>query len=355
MGKDYYNILGVDKNASQEEIKKAFRKKAHQHHPDKGGDEVKFKEANEAFQVLGDPEKRKQFDQYGSTFEDMHGGQGFNWNDFAQGGFQSNINIEDLGDIFGDIFGFGGGSRSRKPSSRGRDIEIQITLDFKDAAFGITKTVELRKLNTCKECGGTGAEKDSEVTTCSQCNGTGTITAVKQSMFGAIRTQTVCPSCNGQGKEIKNKCTNCQGEGRKLEDEKLTLDIPAGVRPGMVLDFKGHGEAGRQNASAGDLYVHINIKADPKFVRRDDDIYTKQDINFKQAALGDKIEIETIHGPVILKIPEGTQTGKLFKLKGKGVKHFQGHGYGDHYVEVTVQTPTNLSKQDKKLLEEINF
>jgi len=368
-GKDYYSILGVDKNASQEEIKKAFRKKAHQYHPDKqGGDEAKFKEVSEAYKVLGTPEKRKQYDQFGSTFNGagFGGGQGGagagfggNWQDFARqaggAGGGMGFDFDDLGDIFGDIFGFssGGARGRRRQPKQGRDIQAQLEVDFMESVFGTEKDVELEKNVVCDNCNGQGAEPGSKVSTCPSCGGSGQVEQTQNTFLGAMRTVTVCPECRGEGKKIEQPCKKCNGSGTIREKEKITIKIPAGVSEGQQIRLSGKGEAGEKGAPAGDLYVIVKVKPSSKFERQGDDILTKEKISFKQAALGDKIDVETIHGQVKLKIPAGTQTGKVFKLRGKGVPHLGRGGYGDHLVEVVVETPTRLSKKQKKALEEL--
>lgn len=363
MSKDYYNILGVSKTATKDEIKKAFRTKAHEYHPDKSsGDEAKFKEINEAYQVLGDEQKRQQYDQFGSNFDQQGGfGGGMNWDDFMRqarqggGGYQNvHVDFGDLGDIFGDIFGGGfGGGRARKPSTRGNDLEIALNLDFKEAIFGVKKEVELHKLDPCSACSGTGAEKDSKITTCQKCQGQGQVRTVKQTMLGAMQSVSVCPDCRGEGKTIEKKCHECQGEGRKKEISKVGIAIPAGVENGMTIKLSGYGDAGVRGGTTGDLYVHIRVKESPDFKRDGATIYTKQTIPYSLAALGGKTEVETVNGPVTLKIPAGTQNNKIFKLKGKGAPHFQRGGTGDHLVEMIIEVPDSLSRSQKKLLHDL--
>ncbi len=355
MGKDYYKILGVDKSASADDIKKAFLKLAHQHHPDKtGGDDSKFKEVNEAYQVLGNAQKRAQYDQFGSAGPNMGGfggGQGYG----GFGGFQNggmNINMDDLGDMFGgfgDIFGFGGGSRSRGPR-RGADIEAEMTITFEEAAFGTEKEVSLKKKVVCDHCSGSGAEPGAKIETCSACGGRGKVRHVQQTILGAIQTETTCRSCGGEGKIPSQKCSKCHGSGSVHDTVKFKVKIPAGVDDGGRIRLSGYGEAGDKGASMGDLYININVRPSDKFAREDYDILTKKEIGFAQAALGDKVEIETIHGKVELKIPEGTQSSTVFKLKGKGIPYTNGKGYGDHLVEVIVKTPKSLSKKQKDIL-----
>ena len=366
MSKNYYDILGVGKSASAEEIKSAFRKKAHEHHPDKGGNAEKFKELNEAYQVLGNAEKRQRYDQFGSAAFNQggygggsgfsgYGGQGFSG--FQNGGM--NFDFEDLGDMFGgfgDIFGFGGGNQSRsKKSSRGRDLEMRVNLDFLEAAFGLEKELSFSKNITCNRCHGNGAEPGAKVDNCSTCHGSGRVTGVQRTILGNIQTQTTCPSCSGEGKIYSQKCSQCGGEGIHNETVKLKVKIPAGINDGESIRLSGQGEAGRKGASSGDLYLRVRVLEHKIFRREGYDIRTEKSISIKQAILGDKIDIDTIHGPVKLKIPEGTQSGTVFKLKEKGVNKLNNRGIGDQYVKVVVNIPSRLSKKQKQLLEDLEI
>jgi len=366
MSKDYYNILGVSKSASKDEIKKAFREKAHLFHPDKpGGDEKKFKEINEAYQVLGNDEKRQQYDQFGSDFAQQGGfGGGMGWEDFMRaarqgGATYSNVDFDmgDLGDMLGDLFGgsfgFGGTTRRRKTTTRGRDIEIDLTLEFKEAVFGADKEVEMVKLANCDHCKGNGAEPGTKIISCKSCNGQGTVTSVKRTILGNIQTVSDCPDCRGQGKVNEKSCIKCHGEGRFKEKVQLHLKIPAGIDEGMSLKMSGEGEAGIKGGRAGDLYIHIHIKSDAYFKRQGDNILTQSEIPFSLAALGGKIIVKTIDGEVDLKVPAGIQSGKVFILRGKGAPHFQHYGRGDQLVEIVVKTPENLSKNQQKIIKEL--
>jgi molecular chaperone DnaJ len=364
MSKDYYNILGVDKNASQEEIKKTFRKKAHQCHPDKqGGDEQKFKEINEAYQVLGDAKKRAQYDQFGSAFEHGQAGGGFSgFEGFsAQGGPVSgwDINMEDLGDIFGglgDIFGFSArGGQGRGRAKRGGDIQVLLAIEFKEAVFGAEKEISLRKNIVCGRCKGNGAEPDSKIETCKTCNGSGRIIKTQRTIFGNMRAQTTCPDCGGEGKSYSRKCSKCHGNGVIQEISGIKVKIPAGIDDGETIRLSGHGEAGERGAPAGDLYLKIRVNPDIKFKRDGYNILSKAEISFAQAALGDKIEIPTVDGNVKLKIPEGAQSGKVFRLSGRGIPRLSGSGRGDHLVEIIVKTPTGLSRKQKEMLRELGI
>jgi len=366
MAKNYYDILGVSKTATQEEIKKAYYKLAHKHHPNKGGDEAKMKEINEAYSVLGKIEKRKQYDQFGSTFEQARAQGGFggfggfrDFSDFAEayksGGGQNgqsfSFDMGDLGDIFGDLFGMGGSRRTRTSRSfQGSDIEADLTIDFQEAAFGTEKELRLNKDIVCPKCKGEGAEPGSKVTTCPTCQGTGQI--VRNIGFG-IGIPSVCPDCNGQGRKAEKNCSQCGGKCTIKDTETIKVKIPAGIDNGQSIRLSGKGQAGIKGAPAGDLYLRIKVLPDIRFRREGFDIKTKAEISFTQAALGDKIEIETLDGKIKLKIPEGTQSGKVFLIKDKGVPHLQSRGRGDQLVEVIVKTPKDLSRKQKELLREL--
>lgn len=376
MAKDYYEILGVDKGASQEDIKKAFRKAAHKYHPDKEtGDEAKFKEVNEAYQVLGNEEKKKQYDQYGSTFEDMGGfGGGMNWDDFMkyargqQGGFGGSpfggaqgfgggVDMGDLGDIFSEIlggFGFGGRSRRKAGVAHGNDIQVNVELPFREAVFGAEKEIELYKTVKCPHCRGNKAEPGTPIKDCSECGGRGVVERQTQTILGVMRSQAVCPVCRGEGKIPEKKCTQCGGEGIVKDNVKVKVKIPAGIDNEQAIRLTGQGEAGMGGGEAGDLYVNVIVKSDPYFEREDFDVLTRSEISFPDAALGTKIEVRTLDGEGELKIPAGTQSGKIFKLRGKGIPKLNSSGRGDQLVEVIVITPTKLSRKQKKLLKEFN-
>ncbi|RJO59096.1 molecular chaperone DnaJ [Candidatus Parcubacteria bacterium] len=362
MAKDYYQILGVSKNATADEIKRAFRKKAHEHHPDKThGNEERFKEVNEAYQVLSNPEKRSQYDQFGTTFDQARrqGGEpggGFGgFGDFSQGGFQQgNVDFGDLGDIFGDIFGFGSSGRQRKRRARsGQDIQVDLPLTFREAVFGAEKSFELFKNSVCENCGGSGADPGSKMQTCSTCKGQGQVQRVVNSFFGQIAQTTVCPACEGQGQIPTAKCRNCRGSGRIKKTSVIKVSVPAGIDDGETLRLAGQGEASEKGGTPGDLYLRARVQPDPRFVRKGADIFSEVNIGFPAAALGTRIEVETLDGPVVMKIPAGTQSGKVFRLSDKGVPHLRKRGRGDHLVTVNVLTPTRLHGRQKKLLEEL--
>ncbi|MBI5077582.1 molecular chaperone DnaJ [Candidatus Falkowbacteria bacterium] len=364
MGKDYYKILGIEKGASADEVKRAFRKLAHEHHPDKaGGNEAKFKEINEAYQVLGNEQKRKQYDQFGATFDQQGGfGGGMNWDDFMKyarggggqdfGGFNFNFNGMDLSDIFGDLFGFGGSGRRGTKKRGGDNIQIDLTLEFKEAIFGAQKSVELYKTTRCDHCRGNLAEPGTKIATCSTCGGQGRVAKVQQTFFGAFQTAATCPNCHGEGKRPEVACSKCRGQGVMKQKETVEINIPAGVEDGMTLQVSGKGNVGLYGGRAGNLYVNLHVRADSRFERDADDIYVKAKIAFTQAILGDKIDIETLDGVVSLKIPEATQPGTQFRLREKGVPG--NNGRGDMYVIVEVVIPTKLSRRQRQLLEGFN-
>ncbi|MBN2884633.1 molecular chaperone DnaJ [Patescibacteria group bacterium] len=357
MSKDYYKDLGVNKNASADEIKAAFRKKAHEHHPDKGGNEAKFKEINEAYQVLGNVDKRKQYDQFGSSFQNGQAGGGYGQ---GFGGFNGgvNINMDDLGDIFGgfgDIFGFGGSHSAQRSAERGRDLEMSLSVDFLDAVHGTETEISFPHLKKCSTCNGSGHAHDAKITTCSTCNGSGRINRVQRTILGAIQTQVTCPDCHGEGKKASANCHHCHGQGRVKEMETIKVKIPAGINQGESIRLAGHGDAGEKGASGGDLFLRIRINAHQNFKREGDDIHTQVEINIVQATLGDTINIDTVSGNFKLKIPEGTQGQTIFRLKGKGVTHLHGRGQGDHFVRVKVLIPKNLNKKQKDILLGLNL
>lgn len=358
MPKDYYETLGVERGASQDEIKSAFRKLAKEHHPDRGGDEKKFKEVNSAYQVLGNPEKRKQYDQFGhSAYEQMGGaggpGAGFGGFDFS--GFRGasgaqGFGMDDLGDILGGMFGMGGGGARRGPK-RGRHIEMDLPLTFEEAAFGVEKTVSPHKSVTCRECEGTGAEKGSGMIDCSDCGGKGQVRTVQRTILGNIQSVRTCPRCEGEGKLPKKNCAKCGGAGIVQDARAITVKVPEGIDDGEVLRVSGEGEAVKGGA-AGDLYLNIHVRKHDRFQRDGFDVYSDEEISFPLASLGGKIDVRTLDGGVSLKIPAGTQPGTVFRLKGKGISHLKRGGRGDHLVTVNVKVPTRLSRKQKKALED---
>lgn len=353
MAKDYYNILGVNKSSSQDEIKAAFRKLAHQYHPDKPtGNEAKFKEINEAYQVVGDPEKRKKYDQFGSAAFDGNagfgGGQGFGGFDFS--GFQGG-GFEDLGDMFGEMFGFGGSTR-RAQSRRGADIQVDVDLTFRDSVFGADREVTLSKFDACARCGGLGAEPGTKTHDCAECGGRGVKVVTQRTILGTFQTKAACSACGGEGKVPDQRCSTCRGDGVVRGKKTLTVHIPSGVENGNVLRVRGTGEAVK-GGQPGDLFVRLHVKNDTRFSREGSTIYSTLRVGFSQAALGASVETETVDGPTTVIIEAGTQTGTEIRVRGKGVQ--TGGGRGDHVFVVEVVTPTKLSREQKRLLEELDL
>ncbi len=349
--KDYYSTLGVSKGANQEEIKKAFRKLAHQHHPDKeGGDEAKFKEINEAYQTLSDQTKREQYDHFGKV-GDQSGG-GFAWEDFSrQGGV--NFDMGDLSGVFGDLFGMGRRSGGRSRAQQGNDITMEVTLDFRDAVFGTKKGVSLYKQVVCKVCGGSQAQPRTSITTCTHCGGRGEVGVVKQTIFGSVQALTPCTHCKGNGKYIEKPCKECRGNGVAKAEERLDVTIPAGINNGETLRMKGQGEAGNNGGPYGDLYITIRVKSDKRFRREEYDIHVDLPIRFTQSALGDTVTIETLDGTLDVKIPPGTQSGTAFRFANLGVPYLHKKGRGEFFVTVTITTPSHLSRKQRELLEQL--
>ena len=346
--RDYYEVLGVSKTASQDEIKKAYRKLSKQYHPDinkEAGADAKFKEISEAYEVLSDQEKRAQYDQFGHA-----GPQGF-------GGFNGGFSGGDgfgFEDIFSSFFGGGGGGRRRDPNAprKGNDLQYSMTIEFEEAVFGKEKEIEVSKDEICDTCDGSGAKPGTSPTKCTQCQGHGQVNITQDTPFGRVQTKLTCPVCEGTGKEIKDKCTTCSGRGRVTKRKKIKITIPAGVDDGQQLRVSGQGEPGVNGGPAGDLYVVFRVKPDARFERDGDDIYYTLPLTFAQAALGDEVEIPTVQGKVKLKIPAGTQSSTKFRLKGKGVKNVHGYGVGDQHVIVKVITPKKLTEKQKQLLRE---
>lgn len=352
MVKDYYSILGVPKNASQDDIKKAFRKLAHQYHPDKGtGDEKKFKEANEAYQVLSNPEKRREYDQFGKTFHGQGGPsgfEGFDFGNFSQGGFHFGGGFED---VFSDIFSGGGFGAAGRPKG-GSDVQVDLEISFEEMVRGAQKDITLRKRNRCSDCDGGGGKRGSKETNCSDCGGSGRIQKTIRTIFGTMSQAAVCSRCHGRGKVFSESCPSCRGEGRRIDTETISVAIPAGIENGQIVSLAGKGEAGEMGAASGDLFIGIRVLPHPEFKRKGMDIVSKHAIPFSLAALGGKTNVRTIDGDVTIKIPSGTQPGEVFRIRGKGI----GSGHfdrGDHLVEVTISVPKKLSSEEKRLIEEL--
>jgi molecular chaperone DnaJ len=354
--RDYYEILNVSKSASADEIKKAYRKKAIQYHPDKNpGDKVSeenFKEAAEAYEVLSDPQKRQRYDQYG------HAGVG----GAAGGGFGgANMNMEDIFSHFGDIFGghfggfsgFGGSQRGGQRVRRGSDLRVKVKLNLSEIAIGVEKKIKVKKYVLCSHCNGTGAAHGSSTSTCTTCNGKGRVTRVQQTILGQMQTQTECPTCGGDGKIIKEKCTFCAGEGIVREDEVITINIPAGVMEGMQLSMNGKGNAARRGGVNGDLLVLVEEEAHPELIRDENDLIYNLLLTVPMATLGGSVEVPTVDGKVKVTITPGTQPGKVLRLRGKGLPSVNRYGTGDLLVNIGVYIPENLSREEKAIMEKL--
>ncbi|MGI6612003.1 MAG: molecular chaperone DnaJ [Candidatus Nanosyncoccaceae bacterium] len=352
--RDYYEVLGVSKNASADEIKKAYRKLAVKHHPDKeGGDEEKFKEVNEAYEVLKDTDKRQRYDKFGHAGVGSDGG-------FAGGGpfggFDGQSMNFDFGDGFGDIFSsfFGGGfgqARDRRGERRGHDVEVNLTLNFKDAVFGTEEEFTVDMDLDCDRCHGSGAEPGSGQKTCPTCEGAGQINQQMRTIFGVINQTQICPTCEGIGKVPEQNCSNCGGDGTVRQRETINLKVPAGIDDGATIRLRERGAA-IKGGKRGDLYIHIKVKADKKFTREGNIILSDETISMVDAALGTVIDVETLDGTVKMKIPAGTQSGTDFKLSGHGVPYAGGERRGPQIINIIVETPTKLNKKQRELLEE---
>ena len=352
--RDYYEVLGISKNADVSEIKKAYRKQAKKYHPDANDSadaEEKFKEIQEAYEILSDPQKKATYDQFGhAAFDQNSGAQGFG-GDFNFGG------CDDLSDIFGSFFGGGFGSNSRTRRStpaQGNDRFYSLTIDFMEAALGCEKEIQLNFDEECDHCHGSGAEYPSDITTCPKCQGTGIINEQIRSPFGTMVQQKVCPDCGGTGKIIKEKCHKCHGSGYINKKIKVDLKIPAGINTGQQLRVAGKGERGVNGGPYGDLYVEINIRPHAYFKRDGNDVYVEIPLSFSDVALGTKVDVPTIHGNVELTIPEGSQTATKFRLKNKGIKDIRGKSYGHQYVVINVMTPTKLNKEERELFTKLS-
>jgi molecular chaperone DnaJ len=351
--RDYYDVLGVGKSASADEIKKAFRKAAIEHHPDRGGDEAKFKEVNEAYEVLKDDKKRQRYDQFGHAGVGGNGGGdpfgGFSGGQSAGGG--ANFDFGDLG--FGDIFNsfFGGGRQQSGRVRRGRDVETEMVVSFEDAVFGTEAELNLVMDVPCGHCKGTTVEPGHELKTCDTCKGSGQVMSVTRTIFGNIQQASVCPTCHGIGKVPEKACTVCKGKGTEHKNQEVTLKVPAGIDDGATIRLREHGEA-IANGPRGDLYVNIKVKPHKQFTREGDLILSEEMISMTNAVLGAEIDVNTVDGPVRMKVPAGTQGGTDFKLSGHGVPHLRGGTRGAHIVTINVETPRDISKKQRELLEQ---
>lgn len=348
--RDYYEVLGISKTATDDEIKKAYRQLAKKYHPDTSTEEnaqEKFKEVQEAYEVLKDPQKRANYDRFG--FQDPNSGFG------GAGGFSGFGGFGGFDDIF-DFFTGGSRRSSQATQTRGRDLQVGITITFEEACFGCEKDISLNKYSTCSKCNGLGAESGSDVVTCSTCGGRGKVLTESQTILGRFQTETVCPTCRGRGKTIKNKCSKCNGEGRVRNNETIKVKIPSGIEDGQRLCLTGRGDASPNGGENGDLFISVSVKEHELFERDGIDIYVEMPITFSQAALGDTLEVPSIHGKEALKIPEGTQTGTKFKLNNKGITMTR-RGVtktGNEYVIVKVVTPGKLTQEQKELFQKLS-
>lgn len=346
--RDYYEVLGIDKNADQDTIKKAYRTLAKKYHPDinKAPDAVdKFKEVQEAYEILSDESKKSLYDRYGHAGVDPQAAGGFGG---GAGGF--NFSDFDVGDIFSSFFGGRGGNNARRNSPmQGDDKYLQMEISFLDAAFGVKKVISLSVDEKCSDCSGTGAKSGSDYETCSQCNGSGTVRVQQRTMFGVFESATTCPKCNGKGKVIKNKCETCHGEGYVHKKVNVDVNIPAGINSGQQLRIAGKGERGINGGQNGDLYIEIIVAPHKHFTRKANDIYVTVPISYIDATLGCKLDVPTIHGDVTIDVPAGIQNGQQLRIKGKGIKDLRSNSLGDEYVILDIKVPTKLNKEEKEL------
>jgi len=350
--REYYEILGLKKGASIQEVKEAYKKLAKKYHPDISKEEnaeEKFKEVLEAYSVLSNPQKKENYDKFGHAAEGFQGyggfgGQGF---DFSAMDFDFDDLFKNFG--FGDIFG----SRQRRGPRKGVDLRFDLSIEFEESAFGVKKEIEIERIEACDKCSGSGSEKEEDLVSCSQCNGTGMQTHSQRTPFGTFNTRTTCRKCGGEGKTVKNPCTKCNGTGRIRKKRKITVAIPEGIQNGAYLRLRNEGNAGERGAGNGDLYVVIFIEPHEFFKRDEADIYGEVPITFSLAALGGEIDVPTLKGKAKLKVPSGTQTGTIFRLKEKGIKDIEEGGFGDEYIKVILRTPEKLSKKQKELFEEL--
>lgn len=360
--RDYYEVLGVSKGASDDEIKKAYRKTAKKYHPDLNPDnpeaEAKFKECNEAYEVLSDAQKKARYDQFGFAGVDPNYGAGQGGYGGGAGGFGFDGDI-DLGDIFSSFFGGGGGgfggfgSRNPNAPQRGNDVQTVLTIDFEEAAKGCKKTVDITKVEDCSQCHGTGAAEGSSPSVCPECQGRGYVTVQQRTAFGVMSTQRPCSRCGGKGKIINNPCTKCNGKGKVRKRSKVEINIPAGIDDRQVVNVRGYGDAGVNGGSAGDLRVVINVRKHKDFERDGFDVWYNKHVSIVEATLGAELRVPTLDGDVKYNMPAGTQPGEVFKLKGKGIQRLHSGGRGDQYVRIVVDIPKNITNEQKELL--MNF
>lgn len=354
--RDFYEVLGVDKSASDDEIKKAYRQKAKQYHPDLNpGDknaEEKFKEANEAYEVLSDKDKKAKYDQYGHAGVDPNFGAGGFGGGFS--GFDGGI---DLGDIFSSFFGGGTGSgRGRNPNAprRGEDIESRVTISFEEAAKGCKRKIDINRIDVCHDCNGSGAKSGTTAKTCPDCHGTGYVTTTQRTPLGVIQSQKACPHCSGKGKIIETPCPKCHGNGRINRKKTLDIDIPAGIDDRQILNVRGEGNSGVNSGPSGDLHIGIFVRPHPFFERDGYDVWYEAAVTFAQAALGDSLKVPTLDGYVRYDLPAGTQPGAVFRLKGKGIQNVNGRSKGDQMIRIILDVPKKLNEEQKSLLIKFN-
>ena len=356
--RDYYEVLGVEKGASDDELKKAYRKIAKKYHPDLNPDnkeaEAKFKEANEAYEVLSDKDKRARYDQFGFAGVDPNfGGGAGGGNPYGAGGMGF-----DFSDIFDSFFGggFGGGGRRQNPNAprRGTDVEASVVISFEEAAKGCKKNVTYHQIENCPDCSGTGAAAGTQPKTCPNCNGSGQVRINQRTPFGVVQSVGTCDRCGGKGKIIETPCKTCDGKGRLRRQKTIEITVPAGIDDEQVLNVSGRGNAGSNGGPSGDLHVYISVRPHAIFQRRGNDVWCEMPVTFTQAALGADVTVPTLDGKVSYHIHEGTQPGDVFKLKGRGIQSLHGRGRGDQYVQVTVEVPKNLSKKQKEILAEFD-
>jgi len=355
--RDYYDVLGVKKDASADELKKAFRRAAVEHHPDRGGDETKFKELNEAYEVLKDGTKRQRYDQFGHAGVGGASGGGAGGNPFGGGyGQGQNVNFDfgdlGLGDIFSSFFGGGGQQQGQRRQARGRDVETNIEIGFDEAVFGTEVDLKLNLQDNCEHCKGSTVEPGHELITCDQCKGAGQVMTVTRTVFGNIQQAAICPKCAGKGKIPEKVCSVCKGKGTQAKKQNVQLKVPAGIDDGATIRLREHGEA-IANGPKGDLYVNIRVKAHKHFTREGELILSEEHVGMVDAALGTEIDVDTVDGPVRMKVPAGTQSGSDFKLSNHGVPHIKGNSRGAHIITLIVDTPTKLNKHQKQLLQDL--
>lgn len=354
--RDYYEVLGVSRDAGEGDIKSAYRKLALKYHPDRnqGNDEAEesFKEASEAYEVLSEPDKRAKYDRFGHAgVEGNFGGGGFEWSDFSHAS-----DVQDIfGDVFESFFGGGGGRRRRGPAGppRGRDLKVKVALSLEEIVTGTEKQINLSRLQNCETCDATGAAPGATKETCSTCRGVGQVQQVARTLFGQQMTVTACPACNGEGSTVSDPCSDCRGEGRLRGQTRLTVRIPAGVQEGNYIPLRGQGEVGPRGGPAGDCLVFIEEQDHEHFTRDGNDVILQLPVSFSQAALGDEIEVPTLQGKAVLKVPSGTQAGRVFRMSRKGIPDVNGRGIGDQLVQVLLWTPQDLSREERDLFEEL--